>query len=85
MSGSLSISNDGGMNTERIFTDSARKIPTGDRSENTQKAPADSVDRITISGGMLFKVDQVIKNAEVDQKLPPPQQDSYRSPLNVMV
>jgi hypothetical protein len=85
MSGSLSISNDSGMNIERIFTDSARKIPTGDRSENTQKAPVDSVDKISISEGMLFKVDQVIKNAEVDQKPPSTQLDSYRSPLNVMV
>jgi hypothetical protein len=85
MSGSLSISNDGGLNAERLFTDTARKIQTGDRSENTQKAPADSVDRISMSQGMLFKVDQVIKNAEVDQRTPSTQQDSNRSPLNIMV
>jgi hypothetical protein len=34
---------------------------------------------------MMFKVDQVMKNAEVDQEFPSTPQDSYRSPLNIMV
>jgi hypothetical protein len=83
MSGSLSIPNDAGLNAERMFTDTGRKIPTGDRSENTQKTPAGSVDRISMSEGMMFKVDQVMKNAEVDQEFPSTPQDSYRSPLNI--